>query len=284
MPGRFAVCDSTRTTPGRQTGNIKPLICGETDMSLRTLLTTLLLTCSFSVMAATEIVPLNYRTSADLLPVAQNFIGKDGKVSAYGNQLIVNAEPDKIDELKTFLAQLDTAPKRLLITVDTNENNFQGDQGYSVNGAAPNQTRIINRSTDSREGGIQQIQASEGAPALIQVGQSVPLTSTQTDGYGDLRSQTEYRNVTQGFYVTASVTGNIVHLAISTNRDRMSQERPDVVNVQSTDTTVSGRLGEWITLAGVNRQTQADKQGLTRSYSTQGRDDMTLRVKVDTLD
>ncbi|ANI61220.1 type II secretory pathway component GspD/PulD (secretin) [Pseudomonas sp. PvR086] len=253
-------------------------------MSLRTLLTTLLLTCSFSVMAATEIVPLNYRTSADLLPVAQNFIGKDGKVSAYGNQLIVNAEPDKIDELKTFLAQLDTAPKRLLITVDTNENNFQGDQGYSVNGAAPNQTRIINRSTDSREGGIQQIQASEGAPALIQVGQSVPLTSTQTDGYGDLRSQTEYRNVTQGFYVTASVTGNIVHLAISTNRDRMSQERPDVVNVQSTDTTVSGRLGEWITLAGVNRQTQADKQGLTRSYSTQGRDDMTLRVKVDTLD
>jgi hypothetical protein len=284
MPGRFAVCDSTRTTPGRQTGNIKPLICGETDMSLRTLLTTLLLTCSFSVMAATEIVPLNYRTSADLLPVAQNFIGKDGKVSAYGNQLIVNAEPDKIDELKTFLAQLDTAPKRLLITVDTNENNFQGDQGYSVNGAAPNQTRIINRSTDSREGGIQQIQASEGAPALIQVGQSVPLTSTQTDGYGDLRSQTEYRNVTQGFYVTASVTGNIVHLAISTNRDRMSQERPDVVNVQSTDTTVSGRLGEWITLAGVNRQTQADKQGLIRSYSTQGRDDMTLRVKVDTLD
>jgi len=253
-------------------------------MSLRTLLTTLLLTCSFSVMAATEIVPLNYRTSADLLPVAQDFIGKDGKVSAYGNQLIVNADPGKIDELKAFLAQLDTAPKRLLITVDTNENNFQGDQGYSVNGAAPNQTRIINRSTDSREGGIQQIQASEGAPALIQVGQSVPLTSTQTDGYGDLRSQTEYRNITQGFYVTASVTGDIVHLAISTNRDRMSQERPDVVNVQSTDTTVSGRLGEWITLAGVNRQTQADKQGLTRSYSTQGRDDMTLRVKVDTLD
>lgn len=127
------------------------------------------------------------------------------------------------------------------------------------------------------------MQASEGQPALIQVGQSVPFTSNQTDNYGRMQSQTEYRNVTQGFYVTASVTGETVHLSISTNRDRMSQERPDVVNVQSTDTTVSGRLGEWITLAGVNRQTQADKQGLTRSYSTQGRDDMILRVKVDTL-
>lgn len=252
-------------------------------MSLRTLLTTLLLGCSLSVMADTQVVPLNYRTSADLLPVAQNFIGKDGQVSAYGNQLIVNAEPGKIEELRQFLAQLDTAPKRLLITVDTNENNLQGNQGYSVNGAAPSQTRIINRSTVSREGGVQQVQASEGQPALIQVGQSVPFTSNQTDNYGRMQSQTEYRNVTQGFYVTASVTGETVHLNISTNRDRMSQERPDVVNVQSTDTTVSGRLGEWITLAGVNRQTQADKQGLTRSYSTQGRDDMILRVKVDTL-
>ncbi|ROM94487.1 secretin N-terminal domain-containing protein [Pseudomonas brassicacearum] len=277
-------------------------------MSLRTLLTTLLLTCSFSVVAATEVVPLNNRTSADLLPVAQNFIGRDGKVSAYGNQLIVNAEPDKINELKALIAQLDTVPKRLLITVDTNENNQRNN--------ADQQTQIITYSTDSREGGIQQVQTSEGTPALIQIGQSVPLTTTQTDAYTNLpnqintsrqpqnqpqsntsgqpqnpnnnyahlQSQTQYRNVTQGFYVTASVTGDIVHLAISTNRDRMSQERPDVVNVQSTDTTVSGRLGEWITLAGVNRQTQADKQAMSRSYSTQGRDDMTLRVKVDALD
>ncbi|PYC21435.1 secretin [Pseudomonas jessenii] len=252
-------------------------------MSLRTLLTTLLLGCSFSVMAATEIVPLNYRTSADMLPMAQDFLGKDGQVSAYGNQLIIKAEPDKIQELKALITQLDTAPKRLLISVDTNENNGRGDEGYSVNGAQPNQTRIISRST-SREGGVQQVQATDGMPALIQVGQSVPITNVQSDSYGGYNSQTQYRNVTQGFYVTASVTGDIVHLAISTNRDRMSQERPDVVNVQSTDTTVSGRLGEWITLAGVNRQTQADKQGLTRSYSTQGRDDMTLRVKVDALD
>lgn len=242
-----------------------------TDMSLRTLLTALLLTTSVSAMADTAVVDLSNRTSADLLPVAQHFIGKDGTVSAYGNQLIVNAQPDKIEGLRALLTQLDTPAKRLLITVDTNENNQQ------TNG------QVISYSTESREGGIQQIQASEGVPALIQVGQSVPLTSTQQDSYGRLQNQTQYRNVTQGFYVTASVTGETVHLAISTNRDRMSQERPDVVNVQSTDTTVSGRLGEWISLAGINRATQADKSSTTRSYSTQGRDDLTIRVKVDSL-
>lgn len=244
-------------------------------MSLRTLLTALLLAASVSAVADTEVVNLSNRTSTDLLPVAQNFIGKDGTVSAYGNQLIVNADPAKIEDLRTLLSQLDTPAKRLLITVDTNENNQQN--------SGDSQTRIISYGTTSREGGIQQIQASEGVPALIQVGQSVPLTTTQQDSYGRLQNQTQYRNVTQGFYVTASVTGETVHLAISTNRDRMSQERPDVVNVQSTDTSVSGRLGEWISLAGINRETQADKSATTRSYSTQGRDDLTVRVKVDTL-
>ena len=243
-------------------------------MPLRPLLATLLLSFSLSALAATEVLPLNHRTSAELLPAAQAFIGKDGSISTFENKLIVNAEPGKIDELRTLLQQLDTAPKRLLISVDNTDSNVQDNRGNA---------RVIRYGTANREGGLQQVQASEGTPALIQVGQSIPITSTSTDGYGRIQSNTEYRNVTQGFYVTASVTGETVHLAISTNRDRMSQERPDVVNVQSTDTTVSGRLGEWIPLAGINRETQADKSSTTRSYSTQGRDDLTLRVKVDTL-
>lgn len=261
-------------------------------MFLRTLLTSLLMACSFSAMAATEVVPLNYRTSDDLLPVARSFLGKEGTVSAFQNQLIVNAEPEKIQALRSLISQLDKASRRLLISVDTSDSNDQNDQDYATNGSVQtqngdvnvrSQTQIIRSDTDNREGGVQQVQANEGTPAFIQVGQAVPLTTSQIDPYGHAQNQTQYRNVTQGFYVTASVTGDTVHLAISTNRDRMSQERPDVVNVQSTDTSVSGRLGEWISLAGINRETQADKSSTTRSYSTQGRDDLTLRVKVDTL-
>lgn len=246
-------------------------------MFLRTLLTSILLTCSVCVMAATEVVPLNYRTSADLLPVAKNFLGQDGSVSAYNNQLIVNAEPRKIEELRALISQLDTAPKRLLISVDTSDSAARKSNGG-------NQSRTINYGTASREGGVQQVQTSEGTPALIQVGQSVPVTTSRTDNYGYAQSNTEYRNVTQGFYVTASVTGDIVHLNISTNRDRVSQERPDAFKVQSTDSQVSGRLGEWITLAGVSDQSVADQQGNAQRYSTQGREDMTLRVMVQTLD
>ncbi|NBB09628.1 secretin N-terminal domain-containing protein [Pseudomonas sp. SLFW] len=262
-------------------------------MSLRTLLASVLLVCSFTAVAATEVIPLNYRTSDDLMPTVKSFLGNEGTVNAYGNKLIVNAEPAKIGELRDLLSQLDTAPKRLMISVDTSDNTVQNDQGYSVNGtvrsqngrvSADGKTRIINYGTASRDGGVQQVQANEGTPALIQVGQSIPITNVQTDSYGYAQTNTQYRNVTRGFYVTATITGDIVHLNISTNNDRMSQQQADAIKVQSTDTQVSGRLGEWITLAGVSDQSRADEQGVTRRYSTQGRDDMTLRVKVDSLD
>ena len=242
-------------------------------MVLRPLIAGLMMLLSLSALADTQVITLQNRTSADLLPVAQNFIGKDGNVTVYGNQLIVEAPAQKIQGLEDLLSQLDTPARRLLITVDTSDTNLPDSNSN---------TRVY--STASRDGGVQQIQATEGVPALIQTGQSIPQTSTQTDAYGRLSAQTAYRNVTKGFYITASVTGETVHLAISTNRDRMSQEQPDVVNVQSTDTQVSGPLGQWITVAGISGQNQAGQQGQTLTYSTQNRDDMTLRVKVDALD
>ena len=242
-------------------------------MVLRPLIAGLMMLLSLSALADTQVITLQNRTSADLLPVAQNFIGKDGNVTVYGNQLIVEAPAQKIQGLEDLLSQLDTPARRLLITVDTSDTNLPDSNSN---------TRVY--STASRDGGVQQIQATEGVPALIQTGQSIPQTSTQTDAYGRLSAQTTNRTVTRGFYITASVTGETVHLAISTNRDRMSQEQPDVVNVQSTDTQVSGPLGQWITVAGISGQNLAGQQGQTRTYSTQSRDDMTLRVKVDALD
>ncbi|VXC28901.1 Secretin [Pseudomonas sp. 8AS] len=269
-------------------------------MTLRTCLASLLLALCLPLQAATELLPLNYRTADEVIPVVQSVLDGQGKVSAYGNQLVVNASAEKIQEIRELLSQLDTAPRRLLISVDTSESGYQDSEGYAVNGSASagnveieagrgevhgrDQVRIIRRSTDSRNGGIQQVQTTEGYPALIQVGQSVPLTSTSIGPYGQISQNTEYRNVTQGFYVTASVTGDRVHVSISSNNDRMNRSQPGVIDVQSTDTRVSGRLGEWISLGGVSEQSQNDDSGFLRRHSTQGANDMSMRIKVDALD
>ncbi|MDZ5602405.1 secretin [Pseudomonas sp. RP23018S] len=244
-------------------------------MLRRTCLATLLLASSLTCQAATEVVPLQHRTSAQLLPTAQAFIGTDGSVNAFEDKLVVNAPQNRIDELRALLQQLDTAPKRLLISVDNSDSNYQDNRGNS---------RVIQYGTSNREGGLQQIRASEGQPALIQVGQSIPITSSATDSYGRVQSNTQYRNVTQGFYVTPSISGNTVHLQISNNHDRISPEQADVVKVQSSDTTLTGNLGEWITLAGFDQQSRADQSDSQVTYSTQRGENMTVRVKVDLVE
>ncbi|MES2821440.1 MAG: secretin N-terminal domain-containing protein [Pseudomonadota bacterium] len=269
-------------------------------MTPRALLASLLLGLSLPLLAATELIPLNYRTAEDVMPVVQSVLGNEGRVSPYGNQLVINASPEKIQEIRQLLEQMDTQPKRLLITVDTAEGSNRTDSGYQVNGSASvggveieagqgerhgrDSVRIIDRSTASRDGGTQQVQATEGYPALIQVGQSVPLTTQGTDAYGQVYQGTQYRNVTRGFYVTASLTGDQVHLSISSNNDRLSQSQPGAIDIQSTETRVSGRLGEWISLGGVSEQSSSTRDGILQRRSTQGREDMSLRVKVESLD
>lgn len=264
----------------------------------------LIFACAISLSAVaaprTEIIPLNYRTAEDVLPVAQQVLGNEGRVTAYGNQLVVNAELAKIRELQQVLEQLDTRPHQLLISVDTLDGSQGSQSGYSVNGSVSagnvdiqagrgevngrDQVRIINRSTNSRGGGTQQVRTTEGSPAFIQVGQSQPVTNAGIGPYGQVYSQTEYRDANQGMYVTASITGNLVHITLSTRNDRFNGNYQGSMNTSSADTSVSGPIGQWIEIGGVSQSNQSTQNGYTRQYSTQGRSDSSLRVKVEVLD
>ena len=240
-------------------------------MKRRLLLACLSALASLNAQAASEVIALQHRAGAELLPAAQAALGREGTVSVFEDKLIVNASPERIEDVRALLRQLDTRARRLLISVDTDDVQSQDRRGSA---------RIIEYGTGNREGGFQQVQTSEGQTALIQVGQSVPITTGTATPYG-AQTNTEYRNVTQGFYVTPSVSGNTVHLKISTNHDHISRERQDVVDVQSSDTTLSGPLGEWLYLGGSSGQSQYRSADSAYTYSTQRNRDVSLRVKVD---
>lgn len=263
----------------------------------RRLLAASLAFISLALHAATEVIPLEFRMADDVLPIAQSVVGDQGKVNAYGNQLIVNAPAAIISELRDVLSKLDTEPRRLLISVDTQNTAAGGEEGYQVDGGglisdievqnsrsdSNGQARIIRRSTNSHDGGVQQVQAIEGHPALIQVGQSVPITTTTGDGYGQVYQQTQYRDVARGFYATATVQGDRVQVSISSHNDRMSASQSGTIDVQQTDTRVSGRLGEWISLGGIDESAQSTNSGMLRRYSSESHRDLSLRLKVDAL-
>lgn len=67
-----------------------------------------------------------------------------------------------------------------------------------------------------------------------------------------------------GFVVLPRVTGNQVTLQIQLRQDILTQQ-PGVVNVQHISSTLSGRLGEWISLGEITQEQTGQSRGLVSS-------------------
>jgi len=243
----------------------------------------------------TEVLTLGYNMAESVIPALQPMLRDDERVSAYGNQLIVRAEPERMQEIRALVAELDRKPARLRISVANSGTTSGSERGFEVNsrfdtgvgdivvGDGSNQTRIIRRETRGESDGVRRITASEGYPVLIQSGQSVPLTTTTTDAYGRVVQQTQYRNVTQGFYATVRLNGNLATITLSANNDRLNRNNNEVIDVQQTDTVVTGRVGEWITVGGLGDTARSNDGDIGRRLSTRSSDQGSIRLMVERL-
>src|SRR5690606_29371168 len=158
----------------------------------------------------TDVIPLDYGMAEDMLPAIQPLLRHDERASAYGNQLIIRAEPERLQEIRALLTDLDRRPAQLRISVANAGSNIGSQSGYRVDGRiqtgvgdvvvgqprAGNQARIIRRETAGANDGVRVIVANEGYPVLIQTGQSIPLTTSTTNVYGQVMRQTQYHDVT----------------------------------------------------------------------------------------
>lgn len=264
-----------------------------------------------------EVLPLKYRKSEQVIPVLQPLLGRDSSISGFQNQLVVRATPAELAQLKRVLADIDTAPKRLLITVRQDADQERDRREAELSGSIGNQNaRITVPGSGSREGGNavfrdgddrlrgravdsqrssssstqQSIQVLEGYSAFIRVGESRPLRSRQvvrTVVNGQIVDRVvegaDYRDASTGFSVVPRVQGNIVTLDIDPQRETFEESRRGTVNVQRVVTTVSGRLGEWMDLGGISESRSDNQSTLLGRSSTSSSERRGVQVKVEEL-
>lgn len=246
----------------------------------------------------TEVITLNHGLAEGMIPAVQPMLREDERVSAYGNQLIIRAEPARIAEIRQMLGELDRQPVRLRISVANTAASNSTQQGYAIDGrirtgpvdivtgdrTGSNQTRIIRRETRGSNDAVRQITANEGYPVLIQQGQSIPVTSTTTNVYGQVMEQTQYRDVTQGFYATVRLNGDFANITLSSNNDRVNASDSRLIDVQRSDTVLTTRLGEWVSVGGIDDATTREDQGIGRRTRTRSADQNTIQLMVERLD
>lgn len=256
----------------------------------------LITTAALAQTTVLEVIPLKYRSAEQVIPVIQPMIAQGGSLSGFQNQLVIRTTPDNLQEIRRILARIDTAPRRLLITVRQDADSERSRRAAELSGSisSDGDSRVRARVLDSRalenDRNTQTLQVLEGNSAFISVGQSVPVQSRQVvrsvvggRTVEQVGTSVEYRDVTSGFYVLPRVTGDRVMLEVSPQHDTLSAQRPGAVNVQRVSTTVSARLGEWIELGGVDQTRSEQRAEILGSTSRTGAVARQVLIKVEEL-
>ncbi len=97
--------------------------------------------------------------------------------------------------------------------------------------------------------------------------------------------QTQYQEVSSGFYVRPRIRGDNVTLEINTQNDQveMMRGRYPQANVQHAETTISGHLGEWMEMAGVSQQQDTQNNTLMGRGDSQSSEQRNIFIKVEEI-
>jgi len=250
------------------------------------------------------IIELRNRTAEEMLPVLRPLLAPDAALSGIDYKLFVRGSAADVARVREALTALDRAPRQLLISVRYNDNPQDKSTGVGVGGktvhsGSASGTKIgvhagatISTANDSS---ISSVRVLEGNGAHIATGQSMPLvTATRWPGansHGVNGVAIDYHEYTSGFDVMPRINGDRVLLEIATQQERANHLGPNTGpsgSVQRTNTTIAGRVGEWIELGGVStssyEQNNDVSMGRGSHVVTTQSDRQTIEVKVDEVE
>lgn len=255
----------------------------------------------------TEVLRLGYRQAEEILPIVRPLVPEPGVVTGRGSTLVVRGSPATVEELKRVVAELDRAPRNLLVTVR------HGISDRRRVGEADAFARIKRSGVRARAGGVtlgpdegselaagvrvlgtrsttdgrdvQQVRVLEGREAFVRFGESVPLASRSIlFGPGAAVQDTiDYHEVTSGFWVRPRLAGERVVLDIAPHRSRLAPSGGGVIERSEAATTVAGRLGEWIPIGGSSNEAREFEQGVVYSTRADRTSTETLFLKVEVI-
>lgn len=262
-----------------------------------------------------EVIPLQHRMSDDVVEILRPLVVPGGTVTGMNNQLVIKTTPENLAELKQVLESLDRTPRRLMISVRqnvqgsfnnrdqsvsgryssgdieiSNENRRESRSGVSVGVDDGNGNRVRyrdnNSAGDSSGHSNYRVQATEGYPAYINTGTSVPIQTSNSYVTANgvvTNDSVEYVDADSGFYVLPRLNGNQVTLLVAPTLTQVTPGKAPVFDTQNVQTTATGQLGEWLEIGGVNQQSSTDgSANLSRSRSF-NRELRSVLIRVDEI-
>lgn len=239
-----------------------------------------------------EIINLKHRSAEELLPIIQPLLERDEMASGMNYQLILRATPHNIAQIKRLLEGIDKPPRRLKVTVMQDVDSDTVSRLMALSGSVGRgnlNARIVSTRQLEDDKKTQQLQVLEGSRARVSTGQSVAVPQrqrVQTPWGTQVVETTQYRDISSGFYVLPRVQGDQVTVELNAQNDALvaNANAYPTTRIQNTSTIVSGRLGEWLMVGGLNQQNNTDHATITSRSSSHSDEQRTVLIKVEEAD
>lgn len=236
----------------------------------------ILLTLLFTTPLAAESITtlqLQSRPAEEIVPIIAPLLEPGEKISGQGYRIFLRASPRTVEEVRALIAGIDIAPRSLMISIfqgreiDLEQRNISGRFRVENGDASVSITAGEARRNESG-GPVHRLRVSEGSEGFIATGTRsglFPLAEI---------------NAASGFYVLPRVNGERVTLQISSASSKLRKSRADIETLQAT-TTLSGRLGEWLPLGGVDQSVDNSRGDGFGRRSTRGHEQYGIWIRAE---
>lgn len=225
-------------------------------------------------LAETAVIPMQYRSADEALPMVRQLLSPEGRAVADGrtNRLLVVDEEEAIRQVRAFLEGFDRPGKQARIRVRFEEANsgrstaVQGKVRTSGDRWSVSLGKPIKKDgaeihfqdgSRSRQGSAEFfLSVVSGSPAYMMVGQDIIYNQRWADltrRYAGITESVTIQRIETGFEVKPVILKAHAEVEII---PRISRGGPGSRVIQFTEasTRLSAPLGEWVTIGGASRE------------------------------
>ena len=123
----------------------------------------------------------------------------------------------------------------------------------------------------------------DGGTAFIGTGESIPIRERSAVGGVSSQETIGFQETISGFYAIARVQGNRVTVQLAAAADTVIDRRSGAAHIQRVTTVVSGKIGEWIEVGGINEVTSERQAEIASRRGGASRSQKRIYIKVEEI-
>jgi len=265
---------------------------------MRKLLALLLFAVSTNLWSAMiiETIKLLHRPADEVIPIVKPMLAPGASITGTGYKLIIKSTPENISQVQAVLEEIDINQNLLKVTVSMgnpigggnpttgNSSSRQEQHGsVAIEAGTDKKTKIDARvyQTDRKneDSTMQVMSVAEGYWARIAMGQSIPIAARTRNPDGTVTESITYQQIMTGYQVMPRTHDDKVTLTI--RPISQSADNSGTIETNELETTITGKLGEWLFLGDTNQEENLRNSGINYRTRIRSTDVNQVWVKVE---